>query len=291
MRVFAGDLVELQDFNTGPSAMTAEPIALNVIYEDDHIIVLVKPAGMLVHPTLGVKSGTLSNALAFHLNKEFYSGRGREDDRTSAAAAPDMVRPGIVHRLDRATSGLLAIAKTQHALSVLSRHFRKGLVKKRYLAVVRGVFEDLEGSIVAPIDRDPDRRPHWWVTDTGKPAETKWRVLGGGQNLTLVELEPVTGRTNQLRIHLAYIGRPILGDALYGASDAIERGEANDPETLLLHAWRLAFHHPETGEWRQFIAEPPHEFRTCLRALGISEPEPCDLSVPDKHPHNRTPAA
>jgi 23S rRNA pseudouridine1911/1915/1917 synthase len=289
MRVFAGDLVEVGDLNTGPSAMTPEPIALNVIYEDDHIIVVVKPAGMLVHPTLGVKSGTLSNALAFHLNKEFYCGLVREHDATPEAAARAMVRPGIVHRLDRATSGLLAIAKTQHALSVLSRHFRKGLVKKRYLAVVRGAFEDLEGSIVAPIDRDPDRKPHWWVTDTGKPAETKWRVLGRAQNLTLVELEPVTGRTNQLRIHLAYIGRPIVGDPLYGLSGGFEHEEGCDSEALLLHAWRLAFHHPETGEWRQFITEPPNGFLTCLRAMGISEPESSELLVPDKHPQVRSP--
>jgi 23S rRNA pseudouridine1911/1915/1917 synthase len=281
MRVFAGDLVVVQGLNTGPSAMTPEPIALNVIYEDDHVIVLVKPAGMLVHPTLGVKSGTLSNALTFHLNREFYSGRVREDDRTvaAAAAASGLIRPGIVHRLDRATSGLLAVAKTQHALSVLSRHFRKGLVKKRYLAVVRGAFEDAQGSIVAPIDRDPDRRPHWWVIGTGKPAETRWRVLGSTQNLTLLELEPVTGRTNQLRIHLAYVGRPILGDALYGPSPAIESGEEPERETLLLHAWRLAFHHPETGEWCQFTAEPPHEIKSCLSAIGIPEPEPCDLPM------------
>jgi 23S rRNA-/tRNA-specific pseudouridylate synthase len=174
---------------------------------------------------------------------------------------------------------LLAVAKTQHALSVLSRHFRKGLVKKRYLAVIRGTLEDLEGSIVAPIGRDPDRRPHWGVIDTGKPAETKWRVLGGTRDLTLVELEPVTGRTNQLRIHLAYLGRPILGDALYSPSSAARSGEMVESETLLLHAWRLAFHHPETGEWRQFTAEPPQEIREYLRAAGISEPEPCDLPM------------
>ena len=279
IRVFAGDFVEVQYENAGPSAMTPEQVALNVIYEDDHIIVLVKPAGMLVHPTLGVKTGTLSNALAFHLNREFYSDRIQEDGPMPVDEASDLVRPGIVHRLDRATSGLLAVAKTQHALSVLSRHFRKGLVKKRYLALVRGVFENVEGSIVAPIGRDPDRRPQWWVTDTGKPAETKWRVLGYKQDLTLVELEPVTGRTNQLRIHLAYIGRPILGDTFYGPPVAFDLKEAGQSETLLLHAWRLAFHHPETGEWHQFTSDPSDEMRSHLRAVGISEPEPCDLPM------------
>ena len=279
IRVFDGDVVELQELNAGPSAMTPEQIALNVVYEDDHIIVLVKPAGMLVHPTIGVKSGTLSNALAFHLNKEFYSGRIRDVDCTLAAAVSDLVRPGIVHRLDRATSGLLVVAKTQHALSVLSRHFRKGLVKKRYLAVVRGALENVAGSIVAPIGRDPERRPHWWVNDAGKPAETRWRVLGRSKSHTLVELEPVTGRTNQLRIHLAYIGHPILGDALYGPCCAAELGEGIESEPLLLHAWRLAFHHPNSGEWSQFTADPPEELRSCLRNLGISEPETCELPM------------
>jgi len=194
-------------------------------------------------------------------------------------AVSDLVRPGIVHRLDRATSGLLVVAKTQHALSVLARHFRKGLVKKRYLAVVRGTFGNVAGSIVAPIGRDAERRPHWWVNDTGKPAETKWRVLGRSKNHALVELEPITGRTNQLRIHLAYINHPILGDALYAPCCAAELGDGIESQTLLLHAWRLAFHHPKSGDWSQFTAEPPEELKSCLRDLGISEPETCELPM------------
>src|SRR5262245_21445659 len=168
MRVFGGDLVEVEDLNTAPSAMTPEQIPLNITYEDDHMMVVVKPAGMLVHPTLGVKTGTLSNALAFHLNREFYSGLpGPSDLGQGTTSAAGLVRPGIVHRLDRATSGLLVIAKTQHALAVLARHFRKGMVKKRYLALVLGGFDAAEGLIVAPIGRDADRKPHWWITDQG----------------------------------------------------------------------------------------------------------------------------
>jgi len=275
MRVFGGDLVEVEDLNTGPSAMTPEQIPLNISYEDDDMMVVVKPAGMLVHPTLGVKTGTLSNALAFHLNREFYSVLPEKSEGT--AFAPSLVRPGIVHRLDRATSGLLVIAKTQHALAVLSRHFRRGLVKKRYLALVRGRIDADEGSIVAPIGRDPARRPHWGVMDQGKHAETKWGVLGRAQEMTLVELEPVAGRTNQLRIHMAYIGHPIVGDQLYGTAAPVADGQ--ESERLLLHAWRLAFHHPETGERREFISGPPEELSSDLRALGIPEPEPPDLLV------------
>jgi len=277
MRVFAGDLVELRSVNSGPSAMTPEQIPLDIIFEDDYIIVLAKPAGMLVHPTVGVKTGTLSNALAFHLNKKTFIDRTDQELGAEDLAALGRVRPGIVHRLDRATSGLLAVAKTQHALTVLSRHFRKGLVKKRYLALVQGGFEAAEGLIAAPIGRDPDRRPHWWIMDNGKPAETKWRVLGGKRDTTLLELEPVTGRTNQLRIHLAHLGRPILGDTLYGSS--MNAGDEGGSERLLLHAWRLAFHHPETGDWHQFTSAPPAELISYLGTLGIPEPEPTDLPM------------
>jgi 23S rRNA pseudouridine1911/1915/1917 synthase len=314
-RVFAGDVVVVRDLDAAPSAMTPEQIPLNVIYEDDQIIVLVKPAGMLVHPTLGVKSGTLSNALAFHLNRDFYSDSLELGSRHQGlASASGLVRPGIVHRLDRATSGLLAVAKTQHALTVLSRHFRRGLVRKRYLAVVQGVFEEPEGSIVSRIGRDPDRRPHWWVVNEekdhgkdqaedegkgkdqhkdsgkdpakgggkveGKTAETRWRVMGEAKDFTLVELEPVTGRTNQLRIHMASTGRPIVGDALYSSAVRAGPGDAGQESTvLLLHAWLLAFHHPESGEWLQFRSDLPAEMASYMETLGISEPEPPDLPM------------
>jgi 23S rRNA pseudouridine1911/1915/1917 synthase len=293
-RVFGGDLVEVRDLDAGPSGMTAEHIPLEMIYEDDHLIVLAKPTGMLVHPTLGVKRGTLSNALAFHLNRSFYlDPNNQPDPDTKVTAMPGLTRPGIVHRLDRATSGLLAVAKTQHALTVLTKHFRRGLVKKRYLAIVHGGFAEAEGSISAPIGRDGERRPHWWVMEAGKPAETKWRVLGEAQDLTLVELEPVTGRTNQLRIHMAYTGRPIVGDPIYGLAESsranpeLAEARSSPPEAetesvpgrLLLHAWRLAFHHPETGDWHQFTSAPPPEMAEYLRTLGIPEPEPSPLPM------------
>jgi 23S rRNA pseudouridine1911/1915/1917 synthase len=228
-RVGAGDSVVLTVEENAATAMSPDDIPLEILFEDEHLIVLVKPAGMLVHPTLSVKRGTLANALTHHLNKGlgfrvpslgFEEGRREPETlnpepRTLNPEPSSAVRPGIVHRLDRATSGVMVIAKTQRALSVLSRHFHRRLVKKRYVALVHGIINEDQGAISAPIGRDESRRPRWWVMETGKPAETRFRVLERLNQATLVELEPVTGRTNQLRIHCAYYGHPIVGDELY----------------------------------------------------------------------------
>jgi 23S rRNA pseudouridine1911/1915/1917 synthase len=260
-RLAPGDLVEFTIDETVSSAMRPEPIPLEIIREDDHILVVVKPPGMLVHPTKSVKSGTLANALTYHLNCDFYgdSAGGEASDE-----ALDLVRPGLVHRLDRATSGLMVVARTPRALAVLSRHFHRRLVDKRYLAVVRGRVLEQAGSILAPIGRDPDRRPQWGVTEGGKPSETRFQVLDRGASATLVELEPVTGRTNQLRIHLAHAGHPIVGDEVYGEAG---HGPGGGPR-LCLHAWRLAFHHPADGEWVEFTSPLPREVEEALLTSG-----------------------
>ncbi|MEK6301207.1 MAG: RluA family pseudouridine synthase [Acidobacteriota bacterium] len=236
-RVVAGDSVVLTVEEDTVTAMSPDDIPLEILFEDEHLIVLVKPAGMLVHPTLSVKRGTLANALAHHLNEGLgfgVPGSGFDDSaprepgtrnselRTRNSEPGSAVRPGIVHRLDRATSGVMVVAKTQRALSVLSRHFHRRLVKKRYLALVHGSINEDEGTIVAPIGRDEERRPRWWVMETGKPAETRFQVVERLKRATLVELEPVTGRTNQLRIHCAYYGHPIVGDELY---EEVVRGQ------------------------------------------------------------------
>jgi 23S rRNA pseudouridine1911/1915/1917 synthase len=181
----------------------------------------------------------------------------------------------MVHRLDRATSGLIVIAKTPRALTVLSRHFRKRLVEKRYLALVFGDVEEESGSISAPIGRDPDQLPRWRVMESGKVAETRFTVLERLERATLLELEPVTGRTNQLRIHCAHIGHPIVGDEMHGNCESriadceseetsfrIEdrQSEIRDSQSairLCLHAWSLAFHHPASGEWMEFTSPLP----------------------------------
>jgi 23S rRNA pseudouridine1911/1915/1917 synthase len=279
-RISAGDLIEFSVVDAGPSAMTPEPIPLVIKFEDDQILVVEKPAGMLVHPTIGVKSGTLANAITYHLNQTQLGAGfdgGKEPAGGSGFTQP-MIRPGIIHRLDRATSGLMVVAKQQQALGVLSRHFRKRLTKKRYIALVEGRVRDQSGTIEAPIGRDSERRPQWRVSDDGKPAETRYWVLDSFDKLTLLELEPVTGRTNQLRIHCAHIGHAIVGDEYYRSADssASEPAEGvrngrdaneNSPGRLFLHASRLAFRHPRSGVWLEFNSSLPAELERFLAGL------------------------
>jgi 23S rRNA pseudouridine1911/1915/1917 synthase len=245
-RLAAGDAVEVELSAGVPNSMTPEPLPLEVVYEDGQIVVVVKPPGVLVHPTLGVKRGTLANALSYHLNRELIDESRPVENPVSVRAT--FIRPGIVHRLDRDTSGLMVVAKTQGALSRLTQHFRRRLVEKRYVAVVGGLLREDELTIDAPVGRVEGARPPWGVLESGKPAETRLRVAGRGSRRTLVGLEPLTGRTNQLRIHCAHAGHPIVGDVLYG-------GEPHG--RLCLHAARLAFRHPASNEWVEFTSPPP----------------------------------
>ncbi|MFP5262814.1 MAG: RluA family pseudouridine synthase [Blastocatellia bacterium] len=323
LRLVAGDRIEFALAEGAPTAMDPEPVPLEIIYEDGHIVVIVKPAGLLVHPTRNVKQGTLANALVYHLNKDFYEGSGLEAGRPRnqqsrvtgqshealrgdwAAATRNgelraalhgephsLVRPGLVHRLDRPTSGLMVIAKTRRALSALSRHFNRRLVQKRYLALVRGPLAEDSATIKERIGRDPERQPHWRVMDGGKEAETRLSVLERYGQATLVELEPVTGRTNQLRIHCAFAGHPIIGDEVYCAgagpespAPALRLNELGDGAApsavpagarsrLCLHAWRLAFHHPAGGEWLEFTSPVPEDFASVIARLNHKEGEP-----------------
>jgi len=273
-RLSAGDSVEVESEGHVPNSMTPEPLPLEVVHEDEQIVVVVKPSGVLVHPTLGVKRGTLANALAYHLNRlriaEFglrVEDHGKSDDERHAAPHPSsnpqsefrnpqsFVRPGIVHRLDRDTSGLMVVAKTQAALSRLTQHFERRLVEKRYVAVVGGLLQEDELTVEAPVGRVEGARPPWRVLESGKPAETRLRVMERGSRRTLVELEPLTGRTNQLRIHCAHLGHPIVGDVLYA-------GESHG--RLCLHAARLAFRHPATNERVEFVSESPPELLSAI---------------------------
>ena len=269
-RVAFGDAVEILLDEQAPGAMTPEPVPLEIKYEDEHLLVVVKPAGMLVHPTRGVKRGTLANALAYHLNRELIEAAAAADIgiergetvssdsqsralnlKSHAADWQEMVRPGIVHRLDRATSGLMVVARHQRALSILSRHFHQRLVRKSYLAWLRGCVREDEHLINAPIGRDPLSQPHWRVLESGRPSETRLRVLERRARSTLVELEPVTGRTNQLRIHCAHLGHAVINDEWYAAEPSCGR--------LCLHAARLCFNHPAGGRWMEFESSMPDE--------------------------------
>src|SRR5215510_6813515 len=266
-RILPGEYVELMFEDDAPTAMTPEPTPLEVCYEDEHLIVVVKPAGLLVHPTMNVKRGTLVNALTYHFNKaRIDEGRWTIEDlaaiqsesvdkRSSIAGSRSVVRPGLVHRLDRETSGLMVVAKTDRAVTVLSRHFRKRLVEKTYLALVSGVIDEDSGSIEAPIGRDPDREPRWRVMAEGRIAQTKFKVVERLAAATLVELEPVTGRTNQLRIHCAHVGHPIIGDRMHGQNQEFEI-------RLCLHASRLAFHHPANGDWMVLTSAAPYQMQS-----------------------------
>ena len=231
-RLSANDFVEIEVDLTRQHSMLPEDLPIEIVYEDEDLVVVDKPAGMLVHPSHREKNGTLLNALAFHFNRD---------------PARGVIRPGLVHRLDKETSGLIVVAKNQRAHRILCRQFQRKQVEKRYTAIVHGVMSENEGVINGDIGRDAELK-FWVLKEGGKASETRFRVLQRKQDTTLVELEPVTGRTNQLRIHCASIGHPIIGDKERG-------GDAS--RKLCLHATKLGFRHPADSTDRKLISKPP----------------------------------
>ncbi|NOY82368.1 MAG: RluA family pseudouridine synthase [Kiritimatiellaeota bacterium] len=246
--------------------LTAESMPLDIIYEDDDILVLNKPAGLVVHPAKGHWSGTLVHGLLGY-------------DEHSFRQLGDEIRPGIVHRLDRDTSGALVVARTEAARFALGRAFRERHVEKTYLAIAVGEFGRRDGVIRAPIGRHPrDRKSMAVVERGGKPAVTHYRVLATVGVLTLAEVRIETGRTHQIRVHFAHSFHPILGDPMYGGR---QRGAPITVERQMLHAWKLAFPHPRTGQIRQYIAPLPEDFRSALARAGLPGP---GCSPPEDHP-------
>ncbi len=229
-RLTLGETIAVSADLSAPCGLRPEPIPLRVVYEDDEIVAVDKPAGMLVHATLGVSSGTLANALAHRLKS---------------------IRFSFVNRLDRQTSGLVVAAKTPQAAKSLGAQFRARAVKKEYLAVVAGILEGDSLEVDAPIGRVSETKPHWNVSQEGKDAHTRLVVVERRENVTLVRLEPETGRTNQLRIHCAAIGHPIFGDVVYGAPAHTR---------LMLHALRLELRRPADDQVLRLTAELPGEF-------------------------------
>ena len=238
---------------TVPDPKPAEPepedIPLEILYQDADLAVVVKPAGMVVHPAAGNEDGTLVNALLYHL--DHLSGIGGE------------MRPGIVHRLDKDTSGLLLVAKDDEAQQALSRQLQERSMEKRYLALVEGIPKESAGRIEAPIARSKKDRKKMAVDPEGRPAVSEWRVLAEGRNCALLEVHILTGRTHQIRVHMRSIGHPVAGDPIYGLAHGVRT------ERLMLHARLLCFTHPRTGERMRFTAELPEAFRRGLRANGI----------------------
>jgi 23S rRNA pseudouridine1911/1915/1917 synthase len=235
-----------------------EPIPLDILYEDEHLLVINKPAGMVVHPAPGHTSGTLVNALLarFPAWAELDWWESEEDEEEAGADYP---RPGIVHRLDKDTSGLLIVAKSAGARSALQAQFQARQVEKVYLALVHGVLPAPAGLIDAPIGRDPRQRKRMAVVAEGRPAVTAYRVLEPLGEYALLEVMPKTGRTHQIRVHLAFIGHPVVGDEVYGR----RRSRLACPRQFL-HAARLSFRHPVTGRPMEFSAPLPPDLQAVL---------------------------
>jgi 23S rRNA pseudouridine1911/1915/1917 synthase len=245
----AGDIVDVSIPPPAPSTLTPEPIPLKIVYEDDDLMVVDKPAGLTVHPAPGHYTHTLANAVLAHV----------PDIETAGTN-----RPGIVHRLDKDTSGLIIIAKNHASHMKLADQFKRLTVAKTYQALVQGHLTPVEGVIEASIGRDPRDRQRMAVVSRGREARTEYRALKYIDNFTLLEIRPKTGRTHQIRVHLAAIGFPIVGDATYGAkSDYISR--------QFLHASRLRFRMPSTGEYREFESRLPPDLVEVLGKIAEKE--------------------
>ncbi|NLG51067.1 MAG: RluA family pseudouridine synthase [Chloroflexi bacterium] len=245
-----GDLVEVEIPAPPSTEPTPEELPLQIVYEDEDLLVLIKPPGMVVHPAPGHASGTLVNALLAH----------RPD---IVRADLDPARPGIVHRLDRDTSGLLVVAANREVQSKLQKLFKSRQVDKVYLALLYGDLSPDQAAIEAPIGRDPVQRKRMAVVaEGGRYARTEYRVRERLPGATLVEAHLLTGRTHQLRVHFASIGHPVVGDATYG-----HRRQAIDAPRKLLHAWRLSFAHPTTGEQLTFTADMPQDMADVIQRL------------------------
>jgi 23S rRNA pseudouridine1911/1915/1917 synthase len=256
----ANDEIEADLATLPASNFLPEDIPIEVVFEDDEVIVVNKPAGMVVHPAAGIVSGTLANALAFHFQK--LSSVGGEK------------RPGIVHRLDKNTSGLMVVAKTEAAHENLADQFRAREVFKSYLALVHGQMKSDTGQIDQPIARDPRHRTRMAVVRSGRSALTLFRVRQNFERFTLLDVELKTGRTHQIRVHLAWLKHPVVGDETYGSGrdktiiDPKIRGQVARLGRQFLHAEKLGFKHPRTGERLDFGAELPAELREVLSLLA-----------------------
>lgn len=240
-----GDEIIITIEDKQKSSVAPERIPLDVVYQDNDIAVINKPCGLVVHPAPGNYEHTLVNALLHHFKK-------------LSDINPD--RPGIVHRLDKDTSGLLVIAKNNPSHLILAKQFSEHSIKRRYVAIVKGKVEFNEGVVEMPIGRHPHKRKDMAVSfaQNSKYAKTCYRTLKRGDQFSLLELEPFTGRTHQLRVHLTYIGHPILGDTKYGRNNEFSR--------LALHAKYIGFIHPTTNKFMEFSCPVPKEFDQLLES-------------------------
>ena len=227
--------------------MVKENIPLDIVYEDDDLIVVNKPSGLVVHPAPGHTHGTLVNGLLYHCNQ--------------LSNMNGDIRAGIVHRIDKDTSGLLVVCKNNYAHRILAEQLKEKTTTRTYIAIVTGNISHNLGRIEAPIGRDPSNRQKMAVVQNGKPAVTHFKVLDRYRDFTLLELKLETGRTHQIRVHMAYINHPVVGDPLYGVKkQTTEFGQ-------YLHAKTLGFIHPRTNEYMEFEVDLPEEFKIKLSEL------------------------
>jgi len=255
----AHDEIEIELTSLPSATFAPEEIPIEIVHEDDDLIVVNKPAGMVVHPAAGSSSGTLANALAFHFR-----------ELSTAAGA---VRPGIVHRLDKGTSGLLVVAKTEVAHEDLADQFRSREVFKSYVALVHGQMERKRGAIDQPIGRDPRNRTRMAVVAGGRSALSLYQAREAFDRFTRLDVELKTGRTHQIRVHLAWMKHPVVGDAVYGGGrdktvpDPQVRGAIARLQRQFLHAQELGFRHPRTRQDSSFTAPLPAELQHLLELI------------------------
>ena len=247
--VHAGDVIRYTILEAKTIELAPEDIPLDIVYEDKDICVVNKPRGMVVHPAVGNESGTLVNALLYHFG-----------DLSSIGGE---VRPGIVHRIDKMTSGLLVVAKNDLAHERLACQFADHSAHRSYIALVAGNIKEDSGTVDAPIGRHPTDRKRMAVVENGRRAVTHYRVLYRFSSVTVLALELETGRTHQIRVHMAHIHHPVVGDTVYsnGKNSLGMEGQA-------LHGWRLQLSHPVTGERMSFTAPIPADMRLALQRLG-----------------------
>ena len=239
--------------------LTPEELPLDILYEDGDICVVNKPRGMVVHPAVGNESGTLVNALLFHFGD--LSTIGGE------------IRPGIVHRIDKMTSGLLVVAKNDLAHERLARQFADHTAHRSYIALVAGNIKEDTGTVDAPIGRHPTDRKRMAVVERGRRAVTHYRVLYRFSSVTVLGLELETGRTHQIRVHMAHIHHPVVGDQVYSSGK-----NALGMDGQALHGWRLQLTHPTTGEPMSFVAPLPEDMQRAIKRLGY----PGDFPLPNE---------
>ncbi len=256
----ADDEIEVELVPTDATAFAPEDIPVQVIYEDDDLVVVNKPAGLVVHPAAGISSGTLANALAFHFRQ--------------LSTRAGTIRPGIVHRLDRDTSGLIVVAKNEASHENLADQFRAREVFKSYVALVHGRVKEETGRVEQAIARDPRNRTRMAVVAGGRPALSLYSVRRRFDRFTLLDVEIKTGRTHQIRVHLQWLKHPVVGDPVYGGGrdnsikDPRLRARLNALKRQFLHAEQLGFRHPRTNEPLRFTAPLPNELSGFLEDLA-----------------------